>query len=101
LKRLASAPNLAIATLWSDLLTQEGFECTEQRRFASSIAGQIPPDQALPEVWLVDETRFEAARTRLDELRQPMRERRWVCRQCQELVEGPFEQCWNCGAMAP
>ena len=101
MKRLASAPNLAIATLWSDLLTQEGFECTVQRRFASSIAGEIPPDQALPEVWLVDDARLEAAQARLAELRRPLKERRWVCRQCQELVEGPFEQCWNCGAMAP
>ena len=26
LKRLAHAPNIAIATLWADLLTQEGFD---------------------------------------------------------------------------
>jgi hypothetical protein len=99
-KRLAPAPNLAIATLWAELLTQEGFDATVQRPFASSIAGEIPPDQALPEVWLLDDERYEAARRRLNELQHPA-PRRWVCRQCQELIEGPFEQCWNCGAMAP
>jgi rubrerythrin len=26
-------------------------------------------------------------------------ERRWACARCGEIVEGPFEQCWNCGAM--
>ena len=101
MKRLAPAPNLAIATLWADLLTQEGFDATVQRAFASSIAGEIPPDQALPEVWLIDDARYDAARARLEELQRPGVNRRWVCRQCQELVEGPFEQCWNCGAMAP
>jgi rubrerythrin len=101
LKRLASAPNLAIATLWAELLTQEGFAAVVQRPFASSIAGEIPPDQAQPEVWLLDDAKFDGARARLAELQRPPAERRWVCRQCGELVEGPFEQCWNCGAMAP
>lgn len=100
MKRLAPAPNLAIATLWADLLTQEGFECNVQRPFASGIAGEIPPDQALPEVWLLDDSRYEEAKRRLEELQHPVN-RRWVCRQCHELIEGPFEQCWNCGAMAP
>lgn len=100
LKRLAHAPNLAIATLWADLLTQEGFEATVQRAFASGIAGEIPPDQALPEVWLVDDSLLEAARARLHELQHP-RTRRWACPRCHELIDGPFEQCWNCGAMAP
>jgi hypothetical protein len=27
-------------------------------------------------------------------------QRRWVCA-CGELVEGGFEQCWNCGAWMP
>ena len=100
LKRLAHAPNLAIATLWADLLTQEGFDATVQRAYASGIAGEIPPDQALPEVWLLDDERFDAAKARLHELQHPPM-RHWACRQCQELIEGPFGQCWNCGAMAP
>jgi uncharacterized protein YlaI len=100
LKRLAKAPNLAIATLWADLLTQEGMPANVQRAYASSIAGEIPPDQALPEVWLLDEAQFEAARRRLHELQHPV-SRHWVCRQCQERIDGPFEQCWNCGAMGP
>ena len=27
--------------------------------------------------------------------------RRWACPACHEIVEGPFEQCWNCGAPMP
>ena len=98
MKRLVQAPNAAIATLWCDLLQQAGIEASVQRYFSSGIAGEIPPDQALPEVWVFDDDQLERARTLLDEQsRRPFL--RWVCLGCDELVEGPFEQCWNCGAM--
>lgn len=100
MRRLDLAPNLAIATLWADWLRQGGIEATVQRAFSSSIAGQIPPDQALPEVWLTDDSHYERARALLDELRaRPSRQ--WWCRGCGESIEGGFEQCWNCGAMMP
>ena len=100
MKRLTRAPNLAIATLWADLLTNAGIAATVQRMYASSIAGELPPDQALPEVWISEDSELERARTLLDELRHPVH-RHWVCRACQERVDGPFEQCWNCGADMP
>ena len=50
MKRLVQAPNAAIATLWADMLRQAGFAVSVQRYFTGSIAGEIPPDQALPEV---------------------------------------------------
>src|SRR5438067_11586500 len=61
MRRLTTAPNLAIATLWADMLTQGGFEASVQRAYASSIAGEVPPDQCLPEVWVMDETQHDAA----------------------------------------
>lgn len=100
MRRLTTAPNLAIATLWADMLTQGGVDATVQRAYASSIAGEIPPDQSLPEVWVSDDTQLEAARTLLHELsHRPTRH--WVCPGCHERIDGPFEQCWNCGAAMP
>ncbi len=69
-------------------------------RIASSIAGEIPPDQALPEVWVEDDSQLDAARALLGQLRHPP-QRHWVCRHCHERIDGPFEQCWNCGAAMP
>jgi hypothetical protein len=100
MKRLTTAPNIAIATLWADMLTGGGIAASVQRYFASSIAGEIPPDQALPEVWITDETQLGAAQSLLHELRHPPH-RRWVCLACREQINGPFEQCWNCGAALP
>lgn len=98
MRRLVTAPNLAIATLWADLLRQGGIEASVQRAFASSIAGELPPDQSLPEVWIEDDDLLERARTLLDAMRNP-RHVHWQCVACGESVDGPFEQCWNCGAL--
>lgn len=100
MKRLTQAPNLAIATIWADLLREAGIAVTLQRVFASGLAGEIPPDQALPELWLQHDEQFARARALLDELaRAP--QRAWTCARCGERVEGPFEECWNCGAPMP
>lgn len=100
MKRIVQAPNLALATLWCDQLRSAGFDASVQRAFASGIAGHIPPDQALPEIWVEDDAQLEPARQWLDALRErPFS--RWACGSCQEIVEGPFDQCWACGAMRP
>jgi len=100
MRRLTQAPNLAIATLWCEQLRCVGFDTSVQRIYNSGIAGEIPPDQALPEIWILDDAQWEAARALLDEL-QHLPEQRWTCRACSEQIEGPFEQCWHCGAMRP
>ncbi|WP_298830469.1 DUF2007 domain-containing protein [uncultured Piscinibacter sp.] len=100
MRRLISAPNLALATLWADMLTNAGIEASVQRAYAGSIAGELPPDQALPEVWVTDDERLEAARALLVQLRHPPH-RHWLCPGCGERIDGPFEQCWNCGAAMP
>lgn len=100
MRRLTSAPNLALATLWAEQLRAAGIETSVQRIWASSIAGEIPPDQALPEVWVSDDAQFDRAAVLLHELRH-LPWRHWLCRRCGESVDGPFEQCWNCGADRP
>ena len=55
MKCLLHAPNIALATLWADMLTGAGIAACVQRAYASGIAGEIPPDQALPEVWVEED----------------------------------------------
>ena len=97
--RLTQAPNLAIATLWADALMVEGIAASVQRQYLSSVAGELPPDQCLPEVWLQHDNQEPRARELLHHL-QHVPQHRWTC-VCGELVEGGFEQCWNCAALMP
>ena len=100
MRRLTRAPNAAIAQIWADLLCEAGFPATVQRQFLSSVAGELPPDQRLPESWLRPDEHHAAARALLDELAR-VPQRRWLCAQCGEQIEGGFEQCWACGALMP
>ena len=97
--KLTQAPNIAIATLWVDALQQAGFSASLQRYFLGGIAGELPPDQCLPEVWLSNDEEKPAAEALLHAL-QNMPQRRWLC-QCGEIVEGGFQYCWHCGAAMP
>jgi hypothetical protein len=97
--RLTQAPNIAIAALWADLLRQAGIEASVQRYFLGAAAGELPPDQCLPEIWITHERQETAARDLLRDL-QCLPQRRWMCA-CGETVEGGFEQCWHCGRPMP
>ena len=97
--RLTQAPNLALATLWADALGNEGIDASVQRQFLVGVAGELPPDQCLPEVWIRHAEQEPRARELLHHL-QHVPQRRWLC-PCGELVEGGFEQCWNCQALMP
>ncbi len=50
--RLTQAPNIAIATLWADLLCEAGMTASVQRQYLGAAAGHLPPDECLPEIWL-------------------------------------------------
>jgi hypothetical protein len=99
MRRLLQAPNLAIAALWVDTLREAGIAASVERQFLSGAAGQLPPDQCLPEIWIAHDQQEAAARTLLEQL-QSLPQRRWECA-CGEVVEGGFESCWSCGKLMP
>ena len=98
MKRLTTAPNLALATLWADLLSHAGMPTTRAApvREQHRRRGAAGPDAARA-VGAGRRDQFEQARVLLHELRHPP-SRRWVCPGCGEQIDGPFEQCWKCGA---
>ena len=99
MRRLTRAPNIAIAALWVDALLHDGIQASTQRYFLGAAAGELPPDQCLPEVWITDDSQETQARELLHAL-QNVPQRRWSC-VCGELVEGGFDACWNCGRPMP
>ena len=99
MRRLTQAPNIVLATLWADALQQAGIAASVQRQYLGSVAGELPPDQCLPEIWLLRDEQLVAARQLLKEL-QHLPQFSWTCA-CGEAIEGAFAQCWRCGALMP
>ena len=86
------------AYLVADRLNQAGIRAHVFNEHASSIAGEVPPDVAQPQVWIADDNDEPRARAFLRQLEiDAMRTTPRYCRQCGEQSPGTFELCWNCG----
>jgi hypothetical protein len=97
-KRVHAAANLLEAHLLVDLLADRGIRARVLNANASSVAGELPIDQAMPQVWVDDAADAERARAVINEFSRtppgPMRK----CPACGEENPGSFDLCWACGA---
>jgi hypothetical protein len=86
------------AYLLKDLLGHHGIKAHVFNANMSSIVGDIPPDQAWPQVWLDDDAdRARAERVLRDHLAACNRQGVVFCRACREENPATFELCWHCG----
>lgn len=67
-----------------------------------AIRGEVPLTEAVPTVWILDDTREVEARRLVAEYfasradsdhSQPL----WRCPTCDEQLEEQFTECWKCG----
>src|ERR1700687_1121004 len=98
MKRVFSAANLPEAHLLADLLARHGIRVRILNANASSIAGELPIDASLPQVWVDDPADVDRARKLIEGFFQPAAPRPNVkCAACGEDNPGSFELCWSCG----
>ena len=101
MKLLYSDSNALVVNHLRNVIESAGIECRMKNEFLYSAAGEIPPTETWPELW-VDEADYKRARQMVDEaLADKSNLPRWHCGGCGEWVEGQFELCWNCGAHRP
>ncbi len=98
MKRVHSANNLPEAHLLVDLLADRGIRARILNANASSIAGELPIDAALPQVWVVDPADADRAREVIDAYTREVPSTATVkCPKCGEENPLSFQLCWNCG----
>jgi hypothetical protein len=71
----------------------------------SSLAGEVPFTAAYPELWIVDDNRYDDAIAVLQDFREGARQDApavdWACPDCGESVPGTFHSCWKCDSPKP
>lgn len=84
-------------------LEAEGFHVTLRNYYLGGAAGELPPTEVWPEVWVLDDREAEAARARVAAyLAEPEPdEPDWICPNCGETVDGFLDRCWNCNTPHP
>lgn len=100
MKLLYSTSNTLLVNHVRNLLEASGIEAQMKNEFLGGAAGELPPTEAWPELW-VEEADFTRAQRVVDEFQHAEPQPAWRCRRCGELIEGQFSECWNCGASHP
>jgi hypothetical protein len=88
---------------FQSVLESEGIRTHLKNQFTSSVLGEIPFVEALPELWILEEDDLPRARRLIQELLAEPREDlpEWTCASCDVVVDGVFTQCWKCGESRP
>ena len=77
--------------------------CLVRNEFLIGGAGELPPTECWPEIWVTEDAHFDRARALLaaylgqGDGAGPA----WRCPRCAEALEGQFTACWQCGAERP
>ena len=87
------------AWLVADRLNLAGIRAHVFNQHASSIVGDLPPDNAQPQVWIERECDQERAQIVLRDIESAASGQVEIkCGGCGELSPANFDLCWNCGA---
>ena len=97
--RFYTALNRIDAYLVLHRLRHAGIDAHVFNEHMASIAGEVPPDVAQPQIWLAD----EGDRRRADAVLAALASERAkagsvFCTSCHEENPANFELCWHCGA---
>ena len=99
MKRVYTAANLPEAHILVDLLADRGMRARVFNANASSLAGELPIDASLPQVWVDSPADAPRARKAIDAffstqlVGPPL-----TCPACGEESPPSFDLCWSCGA---
>jgi hypothetical protein len=81
------------------LLADRGVRARIFNANASSLAGELPIEASLPQLWVENPGDAPRARGLIDEyLRSSVTGSPVVCPMCGEENPPAFDLCWNCGA---
>ena len=82
-----------------NVLESHGINCLIKNDLGGA-AGEIPPIECWPELWILDDYQFDEASAIVSaaSLENSVAPKgRWIC-SCGEELEGQFTDCWRCGA---
>ena len=98
--RVYRSESLADVGHWRNILELRGIHCHIRNLYASSVTGELPWFETLPELWVLDDRDASLALRLIRDGRvDPVpNSAPWICPQCGERLDSQFTACWKCGA---
>lgn len=99
MKRIHSAKDPLMIGHLKNVLATFGIKCVARNLDLNIAAGELPPIECWPELWVVDDEKAAKAKAILRKMLAPLEsvKKPWSCAGCGETIEGQFSECWNCG----
>ncbi len=103
MRRIYSTHDGAMIHYVQQVLNSEGIECILKNQYLAGGAGELPPIDCWPELWVLEDDNSEAALNIIHAIlnewpahaaTQPTH---WQCPRCGTDNEPPFLTCWQCG----
>ena len=80
------------------LLESHGIKTFIRNEYGSSVVGELPFVEVVPQLFVLEEKDVAMARELLQlDVSMEIPGDSWVCRECGVDVEGNFSRCWKCG----
>jgi putative signal transducing protein len=97
--RIYASPDVVMVGHLRNVLEAEGIPCRVRNLDLGAAAGELPPIECWPELWIERDADLEPARRLLEDAFRTPAERlaSWICTACDERHEGQFTDCWKCG----
>jgi len=85
------------------MLEANHIACVTRNDFLLGAAGELPPTECWPEIWVLEGFQRDKARALVDAFLEAgdTPSPPWTCDACGEQVDPPFSQCWRCGFERP
>ena len=80
------------------LLESHGIKTFIKNQYGSSVMGEVPFVEVVPQLFILEEKDLIRARELLLlDLPVEELEEAWICPECGADVDGEFHRCWKCG----
>jgi hypothetical protein len=94
MKKILSSTDVLLVGFYKAILESHGIAMMIKNYYLTSGVGDLPPNECVPELWLMDDDRLEEAKALLS--LNDEKDSAWQC-VCGEKIASQFGQCWKCG----
>jgi rubrerythrin len=96
--------DIALVGHYQSVLESQDIPTFLKNQFGTSGAGELPFVEVIPQLWVLNESDVDRARSLINELGQPDKgklSQAWTCAECGTPQEAAFTHCWKCSAARP
>jgi lambda repressor-like predicted transcriptional regulator len=99
--RIYSHDNVFIVHNLRNILENAGIRCVLKNEQTYSAAGELPPTEVWPEIWIDPKSEQEALELIELAIKGDPSKTHWVCPKCDESNPPAFDLCWQCETERP